>query len=457
MSSLSQSVLPHAAPGPQGSPLSGEPCGPLRGRLRPPGDKSISHRAFILGLLAVGRTEIEGLLEGEDVLHTGRACAALGAKIERQGAGRWSVNGMGVGSLLAPRDVLDFGNAGTGSRLMMGVIGGHGVTAAFDGDASLRKRPMRRILDPLTLAGAEILAEAEGRRCPILLKGTPEPLPIEYRTKVASAQVKSAVLLAGLNSPGRTILIEPQASRDHTEKMLKFFGAAIVSEVFETHGRKISLEGRPELRPAHIIVPADPSSAAFPMVAALIVPGSEIVIEGMMMNPLRTGLLATLWEMGADIEVLDRREEGGEDVADLRVRASALRGVDVPAERAPAMIDEYPILAVAAAFATGETRMRGLSELRVKESDRLAAIAAGLQAAGVGCAIEGDDLIVAGNAGNVPGGGVAATQLDHRIAMSFLCLGLAAQKPMAVDDERMIATSFPTFKAAMAQLGAIFS
>ncbi len=449
--------LPQSVPVPQGAPVSGAPCGPLRGWLRPPGDKSISHRAFMLGLLCVGETQIEGLLEGEDVLHTGHACAALGARIARWGEGRWSVRGMGLGSLLAPRAGLDFGNAGTGARLMMGIIAGHGVTAQFDGDASLRKRPMRRILDPLTLMGAEILAEAEGGRCPILLKGTQEPLPIEYRTKVASAQVKSAVLLAGLNSPGRTILIEPQASRDHTEKMLTFFGASIVSEAFETHGRKISLEGRPELRPARIIVPADPSSAAFPMVAALIVPGSEIVIAGMMMNPLRTGLLATLWEMGADIEVLDRREEGGEMVADLLVRASSLRGVDVPPERAPAMIDEYPILAVAAAFATGETRMRGLSELRIKESDRLAAIAAGLQAAGVDCAIEGDDLLVSGTSGDVPGGGMAVTHLDHRIAMSFLCLGLAARRPMAVDDERMIATSFPTFKAVMAQLGAIFS
>jgi 3-phosphoshikimate 1-carboxyvinyltransferase len=437
--------------------LSGVPAGPLKGRLRPPGDKSISHRAFILGLLTVGRTQVEGLLEGEDVLHTGRACAALGANVTREGDGRWSVDGMGIGTLLAPRDVLDFGNAGTGCRLMMGVVAGHGITARFDGDASLRTRPMRRILDPLTLMGAEILSEAEGGRCPVLLKGTPEPLPIEYRSKVASAQVKSAVLLAGLNSPGRTVLIEPQASRDHTEKMLKFFGAEIVSEPFGAHGRKIILEGRPELRPARIIVPADPSSAAFPMVAALIVPGSDIVIEGMMMNPLRTGLLTTLWDMGADIEVLDRRAEGGEEVADLRVRASALRGIDVPPERAPSMIDEYPILAVAAAFATGVTWMRGLSELRVKESDRLIAIAAGLEAAGVACTIEADDLSVSGLAGAVPGGGLARTHLDHRIAMSFLCLGLAAQNPMSIDDERMIATSFPTFKSAMTQLGADFS
>ncbi len=398
-----------------------------------------------------------GLLEGEDVLHTGRACAALGARIERQGEGRWSIHGMGIGSLLPPNQPLDFGNAGTGSRLMMGVVGGHGITAEFDGDASLRKRPMRRILDPLVDMGAEVLAQADGGRCPIRLKGTQEPLPIEYRTKVASAQVKSAVLLAGLNSPGRTVLIEPQASRDHTEKMFKFFGAAIESEIYETHGRKITLDGRPELRPERIVVPADPSSAAFPIIAALIVPGSEIVIEGMMLNPLRTGLLTTLREMGADIAILDRRVEGGEDVGDLRIRASTLRGVDVPEERAPSMIDEYPILAVAAAFASGETRMRGLSELRVKESDRLVAVADGLRAASVDCAIEGDDLIVSGRNGNVPGGGVALTHLDHRIAMSFLCLGLASQQPMAIDDERMIATSFPTFKAQMAQLGAVFS
>ena len=438
-------------------PLQALPGQPLRGRLRPPGDKSISHRAFIFGLLTIGETEISGLLEGEDVLHTGAACRALGADITHLGEGHWRVRGAGLGSLLAPRQPLDFGNAGTGARLMMGVVAGSGLTAQFDGDASLRKRPMRRILDPLVSMGAEVLAEAAGGRCPILLKGTPEPAPIDYRSKVASAQVKSAILLAGLSSPGRTIVIEPQASRDHTEKMLALFGAGVVSEPYETYGRKIILEGRPELAPARVIVPTDPSSAAFPLVAALITPGSDIVIEGMMINPLRTGLLQTLREMGADIAVLDRREEGGEEVADLRVRASSLRGVTVPAARAPAMIDEYPILAVAAAFATGETRMAGLSELRVKESDRLAAIAAGLEAAGVATTIIGDDLIVEGRDGDVPGGGLAATHLDHRIAMSFLCLGMAAQKPMAIDDCRMIATSFPTFETAMRNLGARFS
>jgi 3-phosphoshikimate 1-carboxyvinyltransferase len=441
----------------QAKPLTARACGPLRGRVKPPGDKSISHRAFLLGLLSVGETRVEGLLEGEDVLHTARASAALGAKIERLGEGSWSIFGAGLGSLLAPREKLDFGNAGTGSRLMMGVVGGHGVTARFDGDASLRKRPMRRILDPLVLMGAQVLEQAEGGRCPILLKGTPEPAPIEYRTPVASAQIKSAVLFAGLNALGRTTVIESEASRDHTEKMLTYFGAELRSEPFGEHGRKITLEGRPELRPREIKVPVDPSSAAFLIAAALLVEGSDIVVEGVMTNPLRTGLLTTLLEMGARIEVLERREEGGEEVADLRVRASALTGVDVPAARAPAMIDEYLILAVVAAFASGVTRMNGLQELRVKESDRLAATAAGLVANGVRARVEGDDLIVEGGAGVCAGGGVVETHLDHRLAMSFLVMGLAAQQPVTVDDETMIATSFPTFRPLMAQLGAEFS
>ncbi len=436
-------------------PLGAAACAPLTGRLRPPGDKSISHRALILGLLATGRTTIEGLLEGDDVLRTAAACAALGAKVERLGPGRWQIDGCGVGSLLAPRETLDFGNAGTGTRLIMGVVGGHDITATFDGDASLRKRPMRRILDPLALMGAQVVSEADGGRCPVTLKGTGEPAPIEYRTPVPSAQLKSAVLLAGLNSPGRTIVIETEASRDHTEKMLAYFGARIVSEPHGEHGRKISLEGRPDLKARDVVVPADPSSGAFALVAALLVPGSDIVIEGMMMNPLRIGLITTLIEMGASIETLNPRIEGGEDVADLRVRHSALRGVDVPAARAPAMIDEYPVLAVAAAFAQGETRMRGLSELRVKESDRLAAVAAGLDATGVPNRIEGDDLIVTG-APTVRGAGMVATHLDHRIAMSFLVMGLAAQQPVYVDDAGMIATSFPTFRPQMERLGAVF-
>ncbi len=435
-------------------PLAARRSGALAGRVRAPGDKSISHRAFIFGLLAIGETAIEGVLEGEDVLRTAAAVRALGARVERLAPGRWRVAGAGLGSLMAPRAPLDFGNAGTGSRLMMGVVGGHAVTALFDGDASLRKRPMRRILDPLVLMGARVREEAEGGRCPILLQGTAEPAPIEYRTPVASAQIKSAVLLAGLNSPGRTTVIETEASRDHTEKMLAHFGAAVQVEPFGADGRRVVLEGRPRLRPARVVVPADPSSAAFPIVAALIAPGSDIVVEGVMTNPLRSGLLTTLLEMGARIEVLDERNEGGETVADLRVRASDLKGVDVPAARAPSMIDEYPALAVAASFAHGTTRMRGLHELRVKESDRLSAVAAGLAANGVAARIEGDDLIVEGTGAPPPGGGLVATHLDHRIAMSFLVMGLAAERAVTVDDDTMIATSFPTFRPLMAALGA---
>ena len=431
--------------------LSAHRNGPLRGRARPPGDKSISHRAFIFGLLTRGVTQIEGLLEGDDVLRTGEACKALGATIERHGEGRWSVSGPGLGSLVAPRAPLDFGNAGTGARLMMGVVGGHDIVGVFDGDASLRKRPMRRVLDPLRLMGAQVLEEVEGGRCPITLKGAGEPAPILYRTPVASAQIKSAVLLAGLNARGTTTVVESEASRDHTEKMLAHFGAEVRVET-EGEGRRVTVVGRPALRPRPVVVSADPSSAAFPIVAALITPGSDIVIEGVMTNPLRVGLVTTLLEMGAQIEALDRRVEGGEDVADLRVRASELVGVDVPAARAPSMIDEYPILAVAAAFARGTTRMRGLHELRVKESDRLAAVAAGLAAAGVAHEISGDDLSVEGGAPE--GGGLVATHLDHRIAMSFLVMGMASRKPMSVDDASMIATSFPNFRALMEGLGA---
>ena len=446
--------MSHSAPA---RPLTAKACGPLRGRVRPPGDKSISHRAFLLGLLTVGETRMTGLLEGEDVLNTARACAQLGAKVERLGEGSWAIHGMGLGSILEPTETLDFGNAGTGSRLMMGVVAGHGITARFDGDASLRKRPMRRILDPLVLMGAQVLEQAEGGRCPILLKGTAEPAPIVYRTPVASAQIKSAVLLAGLNALGRTTVIESEASRDHTEKMLAYFGARLTSEPHGEHGRKITLDGRPDLSPRPIVVPVDPSSAAFIIAAAVLAQESDIVVEGVMMNPLRTGFLTTLLEMGARIDILDRREEGGEEVADLRVRHSELTGVDVPAARAPAMIDEYLILAVVAAFARGITRMNGLHELRVKESDRLAATAAGLVANGVKATIEGDDLIVEGGAGSCPGGGLVETHLDHRLAMSFLVMGLASDRPVTVDDETMIATSFPTFRPLMAQLGADFS
>ena len=434
-------------------PLSARRGGALGGRVRPPGDKSISHRAFLFGLLARGGVEIEGLLEGDDVLRTGQACRQLGAEITRHAPGRWSVYGPGLGALLAPRETLDFGNAGTGSRLMMGVVGSHPITATFDGDASLRKRPMRRILDPLRQMGTQVLSEAEGGRCPITLRGPDEPSPLVYRTPVASAQIKSAVLLAGLNARGTTTVIESEASRDHTEKMLAHFGAE-VTVTAEGEGRRIDLVGRPTLTPRAVHVPADPSSAAFPIVAALIVPGSEIVVEGVMTNPLRNGLLTTLREMGADIETLDVRNEGGEEVADIRVRSSELKGVDVPAARAPSMIDEYPVLAVAAAFASGTTRMRGLHELRVKESDRLAAVAAGLAAGGVRHEIVGDDLVVEGGA--VRGGGEVETKLDHRIAMSFLVMGLASQAPMRVDDAATILTSFPNFQALMTSLGATF-
>ncbi len=437
-------------------PLTAAPGHPLRGSLRPPGDKSISHRAMILGLLAIGETRVEGLLEGDDVLRTAAAAKALGATVERLGEGRWRVAGVGIGGLSDPAEVLDFGNAGTGSRLMMGVVGGQPVTATFDGDASLRKRPMRRILDPILRMGAQVVSEAEGGRVPLTLRGPREAIPITYESPVASAQIKSAVLLAGLNAPGTTTLIEAAASRDHTERMLRLFGAtvAVTPHGPGGHGRSIALTGQPTLRGTAVVVPADPSSAAFPLVAALIVPGSEVTIEGVMMNPLRTGLITTLIEMGGEIERLNEREEGGETVADLRVRASRLKGVDVPAERAPSMIDEYPILAVAAAFAEGETRMNGLHELRVKESDRLAAVAAGLAANGVRHAIAGDDLIVTGDGTAPRGGGTVETHLDHRIAMSFLVMGLAARDAVTVDDGAMIATSFPSFRPTMQALGA---
>jgi len=426
--------------------------GKLKGSIRVPGDKSISHRALLLGLLTVGKTTIEGLLEGDDILATARACAMLGANIERNGTGVWQISGVGIGSLLSPVGALDFGNAGTGTRLMMGVVAGHPIEAVFDGDASLRKRPMRRVLDPLARMGAEVLAETDGGRLPVRLRGAREPIPIVFESPVASAQVKSAVLLCGLAAPGETTVIEREATRDHTERMLAHFGAEIVTSD-DGAGRRIRLKGRPELRAQRLRVPADPSSAAFPLVAALIVPGSEIVVEGMLANPLRTGLLTTLKEMGAEIEEIDRRDRGPEPVVDLRIRASRLRGVEVPASRAPSMIDEYPVLAVAAAFADGTTAMRGLAELRVKESDRLAAVAAGLAANGVAHEIAGDDLIVHGR-GRVRGGGTVATHMDHRIAMAFLVMGLASDRPVAVDDASFVATSFPGFVELMGKLGA---
>jgi 3-phosphoshikimate 1-carboxyvinyltransferase len=435
-------------------PLTARRNGPLKGRARVPGDKSISHRALILGALAVGETRISGLLEGADVRNTGKAVEVLGARVERAGAGEWRVHGVGVGGFATPARALDFGNSGTGCRLMLGAVAGCPIDAAFDGDASLRRRPMRRVLEPLERIGARTLGATDGG-LPLTLAGAREPIPIVFEPPVPSAQLKSAVLLAGLSAPGETVVIENEATRDHTEKMLKHFGAELCVEPHGDLGRRITLVGQPELAPQPIIVPADPSSAAFPLVAALITPGSDVILDGVMLNPLRTGLLTTLDEMGAAIERLEARSEGGEEVADLHVRASALRGVEVPASRAPAMIDEYPILAVAASFAEGITRMCGLRELRVKESDRLNATAAMLRGNGVEVEIAGDDLIVYGR-GRATGGGVVATHMDHRIAMAALVMGMASDKPAAVDDAGFIATSFPGFADLMRRLGADF-
>jgi 3-phosphoshikimate 1-carboxyvinyltransferase len=424
--------------------------------VRVPGDKSISHRALILGALAVGRTPISGLLEGEDVLNTAKSMRLLGARVERTGDVGWEVRGVGVGGFSQPQHRLDFGNSGTGCRLVMGAVAGCPITAVFDGDASLRRRPMRRVLAPLELMGARTRASSEDGRLPLTLSGARDPVPITYRTPVASAQIKSAVLLAGLAAPGVTTVIEPEASRDHTELMLKHFGADIVSTRHGAYGRRIELTGEAELGGAEVVVPADPSSAAFPIVASLIVEGSDVVLSDVMTNPLRTGLFTTLREMGGAIEATELRSDACEPMAQIRVRASRLRGVDVPPERAPSMIDEYLVLAVAAAFAEGTTIMRGLHELRVKESDRLAATAAMLRGNGVKVEISGDDLIVEGK-GHVPGGGLVATHMDHRIAMSALVMGLSSDKPVKVDDTAFIATSFPDFIPMMQALGAEFS
>ena len=434
------------------SSLTARRAGPLNGRVRVPGDKSISHRALIFGALAVGETRISGLLEGEDVLNTAKAVAALGAQVERRGAGEWRVHGVGVGGFAEPASALDFGNSGTGCRLMLGAVAGCPIAATFDGDASLRKRPMRRVLEPLERIGARTLTSSDGR-LPLTLAGAREPIPVVFEPPVASAQLKSAVLLAGLAAPGETVVIEAEATRDHTEKMLAHFGANVRVEPHGAHGRRIMLAGQPELVPRPVVVPADPSSAAFPLVAAAITPGSDVILEGVMLNPLRAGLIATLAEMGAAIERLGVRNEGGEEVADLRVRGGALRGIEVPASRAPSMIDEYPVLAVAAAFAEGTTIMRGLKELRVKESDRLAGTAALLRSNGVKVDIDGDDLIVAGR-GRAPGGGLVATHMDHRLAMSALVMGLASEQPVKIDDASFIATSFPGFVELMRGLGA---
>ena len=415
-----------------------------------PGDKSISHRALMFAALAVGETRIEGLLEGEDVLRTASAMRALGAEVTQDAPGRWRVAGRGIGGLVEPGDVLDMGNSGTAARLLCGILASHDLFAVMTGDASLRRRPMRRVTDPLAACGARFEGR-EGGRLPLAIRGARDALPIEYRLPVASAQVKSALLLAGLNAPGWTTVEEPEPTRDHSERMLRHFGAEVVVEQ-DGRGRVIRLLGQPELVAADVVVPGDPSSAAFPIVAALLVPGSRATIAGVGLNPARTGLFATLREMGADLAITDERTEGGEPVGDVTVTSGPLRGVDVPPERAPSMIDEYPVLAAAAAVAQGRTRMRGLSELRVKESDRLTATAAMLAANGVRVTVEGDDLVVDGGA--VPGGAVVATHMDHRIAMSALVLGQAAEAPVGVDDAAFIDTSFPGFAVLMRGLGA---
>ena len=433
-------------------PLSTSRAGPLHGHVRVPGDKSISHRALIFGALATGSTRIAGLLEAEDVLNTARAVTALGAVAQKQGD-IWVVKGRGVGGLRSPDGPLDFGNSGTGTRLMMGVVAGHPITVTMAGDASLSRRPMRRVLAPLVEMGLNIL-EPGKETLPLTLKGTSELMPIVYRLPVPSAQVKSAVLIAGLHAAGKTTVIEREATRDHTERMLRHFGATITAHANgdETH---ITVEGDAELAGKDIVVPGDPSSAAFLAAAALIVPGSDITIEGVLVNPTRTGLYTTLQEMGGDITLINAREDGGEPIADIRVRYSRLKGVRVPADRAPSMIDEYPVLAAISAFADGQTRMDGLAELKVKESDRLQATAEGLVANGATVRVEGDALTVDG-AGRLKGGGLVATHLDHRIAMAFLTAGLASDTPIVVDDSTMIATSFPEFRPIMERLGARF-
>jgi len=422
----------------------------LKGRIRVPGDKSMSHRALMFGAVAIGETRITGLLEAEDVVNTAKAMAALGAGVKRGDDGVWRVQGVGIAGLKSPDAPLDFGNSGTGVRLAMGLMATTPLTATCQGDASLHKRPMGRVTKPLELFGARF-ETAEGGRLPLTLHGARDPVPVTYTLPVASAQVKSAVLLAALNTPGLTTVIEPTPTRDHTERMLKGFGAKI-SVTVKDDGRHITLEGQHELKAQALDVPGDPSSAAFPMVAALISEGSDIVIENIMLNPTRTGLITTLIEMGGNISIENRRLAGGEEVGDLHVKASRLKGVTVPADRAPSMIDEYPILAVAASFAEGTTRMQGLEELRVKESDRLAAVEAGLQANGVTTRSGRDWLEVDG--GKVLGGGMVITHMDHRIAMSFLVMGLSSAKDIAVDDSAFIATSFPDFTGLMNGLGA---
>ncbi len=435
------------------APLLSRPARTLTGTVAAPGDKSVSHRALMFGALAVGETRIDGLLEGEDVVATARALRALGAGVERLGEGTWRVAGRGVGGLIEPDDVLDLGNSGTSARLLMGILAAHPFTATLTGDASLRRRPMGRVMEPLGRIGATFVSR-DGGRMPLTITGTAEPVPIEYALPVPSAQVKSAILLAGLAAPGATSVIESEPTRDHSERMLRHFGAQVTVEDLGDGRRRATVVGQPELRAASVRVPGDISSAAFPLAAAAIVPGSRVTVKGVGVNPLRAGLIDTLREMGADIVLANAREEGGEPVADITCAQVPLKGVEVPPERAPSMIDEYPILAVAAACARGRTRMNGLKELRVKESDRLAAMARGLAACGVKVE-EGEDWLAVEGTGTPPGGqSRIAVNLDHRIAMAFLVLGMASRDGVAIDDARPIETSFPGFVALMNGLGA---
>src|SRR5579864_2592784 len=434
-------------------PLKSRRSGPLRGTVAIPGDKSVSHRALILGALTIGQTRITGLLEAEDVLNTAEAMRRFGAQLERHDVGQWSVWGTGVGGWAEPETVLDFGNSGTGSRLVMGAMATTPITAVFTGDDSLRARPMARVLDPLRQFGANYTARSGGLM-PVTLSGAQQAICIDHKVAVASAQVKSALLLAALGAPGRSRIVQDALTRDHTEKMLAAFGADIVVEAVDK-GEAIHVMGEVELVPCAVEVPRDPSSAAFAIVAGLIVPGSELRIPSLLLNPRRSGLLQTLLEMGANLVIENERQSGGETIGDLWVRSSTLRGVEVPPDRAPSMIDEYPILAIAAAFAEGETKMQGLEELRVKESDRLATIVVGLKATGLMVAETSNSLTVEGRGiDGVPGGARIAAHYDHRIAMSFLTMGLGSRDPVSVDDTSMIATSFPEFEKLMRELGA---
>jgi len=431
--------------------------GALKGTVCVPGDKSISHRALIMSSFCYGESKISGLLEGEDVLNTATTLRAMGASVDRTASGEWSVQGNGVGSLAQPSSVLDFGNSGTGVRLLMGAISSHAITATLTGDASLCRRPMKRVMDPLRNIGCQFLG-AEGDRLPLTMRGADDPLPIDYAVPVPSAQVKSALLLAALNIPGRTQIVEKTKTRDHSERMLTYLGAEIESKPTEDkRGSVITLQGHPEMAAKDHSVPGDPSSAAFPLVGALLVPGSEITLPNVCLNPGRIGLIETLLEMGADISIGNRRPAGGEEVGDLLVRYSQLKGVNVPADRAPSMIDEYPILAVAAAFATGDTNMSGIGELRVKESDRIAMMSEGLRACGVEVTEGPSEMTVTGSKStkNRLGDARIGTNLDHRIAMSFLIMGLAAEGPITIDDSEPIQTSFPTFFDVMSGVGAI--